>query len=319
MTSRVGGGIIYFLVIIMTLLLRITSTMGVFDLTGVDSGIGFSLIVQICCFGLLPLGGWLIIVGRCEKDALKALPRTFGVVKCGIRGFLLTLSITLPLLLITGFVSNVWNGALSLMGYESGSSSASAQTVGALLTEIAVSAVLPAVFEELTHRGLLFATYRDAGWRVVVVSALLFALMHQYIVQTGYTFALGLCLAAMTYYTGSVLPAVFVHFFNNFISVVSGYAELVPAFGVINTVRNWLYGSLVGIIVLCILTVCSVVLVVFVFKVMRGDAVREGRLPSARFAPAAEGAIPLRRDVMLWLIVAMGAAATLFSLVWGLL
>lgn len=319
MTARAGGGLVYFLVILMTLLMRISGSAGVYDAIGVDPDVFFTLIVQLCCFGLLPVLGWLIIVGGRGKDELRALPRTFNVVKCGKRDFLRTLAITVPVLFVTGFVSYVWNGALSLMGYERSSSAGAEQTAAVLVSDIFLTAVLPALFEELTHRGEVFATYRDSGWKVIPVSALLFSLMHQNIPQTGHTFAMGICLGVMTYYSGSLLPAVFVHFFNNFISVVSGYSGLVPVFGVIDTVSGWLYGTVFGVVIACLIAAASVAFIAFMLGRMRKDAVRCGRLSEAKFAPAAEGALPLSKDIMLWFIIAVGVVATLFSFVWGIM
>lgn len=318
MKAGVGGGIVYLLVIVMTLLMRISGSVGVYDALGVDPDIFFTLVVQLCIFGLLPVLGWAILVGRCEKDDFLALPRTFGVVKCSKRNLIRTLVITIPVLLLTGVMSSAWNAVLAFIGFERTPSSASEQTVTALVSDILLSAVLPGIFEELTHRGELFAAYRDRGWKVIVVSALLFSLMHQNIPQTGHTFVIGLCLACLTYYTGSVLPAMFVHFFNNFISIASGYAGVVPVFGVIGTVSSWLNGTVLGVVVLSALALASVAVIVVVFARMRADAVREGRLPVRQFEPASAGALPLHKDIVLWAVVAIGVAATAFSFVWGM-
>ena len=68
-----------------------------------------------------------------------------------------------------------------------------------------------------------------------------------------------------------------------------------------------------------ILAAVSVAVIFLLLRAMRFDAVREGRLPSAPFFRSAAGAIPLSRDILLLGTVAVGVAATLFSLVWGYL
>lgn len=226
---------------------------------------------------------------------------------------------TVPILLLVGVAASAWQNFIYLTGFETGSSEPSEQTAAALLAEVALSAVLPGIFEEFVHRGMLSTTFRDSGGKFIFVSALLFALMHQNILQFAHTFVLGLILACIVYCTGSVFPAMFVHFFNNFISVVSGYDGVVPAFGVIGTVRGWLYGSVAGVVVLIILAAVSVAVIFLLLRAMRFDAVREGRLPGAPFFRSAAGAIPLSRDILLLGTVAVGVAATLFSLVWGYL
>ena len=259
MKPRCGGGIVYFLVIAMTLVVRISQYVGIDDALGIDIGTIFTLSVQIGCFGLLPVLGWWIIVGGARKDTLRTLPRTFGIVKCSKRDLGRVLVITLPALLLTGLAANAW------------------------------------------------------------YSALLFALMHQNILQLAHTLLLGAVLAAVVWCSGSVLPAMLVHFFNNFVSVISGYDGLVPVFGVIGDVTSWLYGTVPGMAVLCVLAVASALLIAVVLRRMRYDAVREGRLPAAPFFSAAEGALPLHRDVLLWTVTGIGVATMLFSLSWGYL
>ena len=201
--------------------MRISQGVGVADALGADIGVMFTLVVQLGCFGALPLVGWWIIVGGCRKDEIRTLTHAFGFRKCGLRDILRVLAITIPLLLLVGVAANAWSNFLALIGYVRSPSAAEEQTVAALLSEIALTAVLPGVFEELTHRGELMAAYRGLGGKAVFVSALLFALMHQNIQQLAHTFVLGFVLAFVVYCTGSVFPAMFVHFFNNFISVVS--------------------------------------------------------------------------------------------------
>ncbi|HIS58602.1 MAG TPA: CPBP family intramembrane metalloprotease [Candidatus Limadaptatus stercoravium] len=319
MKPRAGGGILYFLIIAMTLLMRISQGVGVADALGADIGVMFTLVVQLGCFGALPLVGWWIIVGGCRKDEIRTLTYAFGFRKCGLRDILRILAITVPLLLLVGVAANAWSNLLALIGYVRSPSVAEEQTVAALLSEIALTAVLPGVFEELTHRGELMAAYRGLGGKAVFVSALLFALMHQNIQQLAHTFVLGFVLAFVVYCTGSVFPAMFVHFFNNFISVVSGFGELVPAFGVVNTVSRWLYGTVYGMVALCVLAAASAVLVFFVLGRMKKDAVRAGRIPGGRFFASAEGELSLSRDMTFWAVVAIGVAAMLFSLSWGYL
>lgn len=319
MKPRVGGEIVYFLVVAMSLLLRISQGVGVDDALGVDMSLLFTLVVQLLVFGLLPVLGWWMVMRTGANSTFRTLPRVFCLSKCHSRDFGRTLLMTVPILLLVGVAASAWQNFIYLTGFETGSSAPSEQTAAALLAEVALSAVLPGIFEEFVHRGMLSATFRDSGGKFIFVSALLFALMHQNILQFAHTFVLGLILACIVYCTGSVFPAMFVHFFNNFISVASGYDGVVPAFGVIGTVRGWLYGSVAGVVVLIILAAASVAVIFLLLRAMRFDAVREGRLPSAPFFRSAAGAIPLSRDILLLGTVAVGVAATLFSLVWGYL
>ena len=319
MKARYAGGVTYLLVIVCLLLMRISSSLGVYAALGADPDAMFTCVVQILCFGALPLVGWFAFAHGMRIDKMPALADDFSLKKPSLRNLLLTLALAIPAVAVTSAVSTAWTRVLYVIGYDFPFSDPVAQTAAELFSELALVAVLPALFEEFTHRGLLLAAYGDRGERAALVSALLFALMHQNILQFAHTFVLGLILACIVYCTGSVFPAMFVHFFNNFISVVSGYDGVVPAFGVIGTVRGWLYGSVAGVVVLIILAAVSVAVIFLLLRAMRFDAVREGRLPSAPFFRSAAGAIPLSRDILLLGTVAVGVAATLFSLVWGYL
>lgn len=319
MNSRYGAGTIYFFVIIATLLMRMAGGLGVYDAVNVDSDVFFTLVVQLLCFGALPLLGYFIVSKQLQTDQIKPLLRDFNFRKCSLRNFGYCLGVTLPILFLTGVISFAWQNVLALIGYTHSAADPVTPTVGAFIADVVLVAVLPGIFEEVTHRGLVFAAYRDSGYKVVVVSALLFALMHQYIPQTGYTFVIGLLLALMTYYTGSIFPAMFVHFFNNFISVFSDYAELNVVFKFVDDARTWLYTPGTGTIVMLVCAVASVGLLFFFFDKMRTDAVKCGRVPEKFFEKPWRGAIPLYKDVPFILTVAVGVVATIFSFVWGVM
>lgn len=318
MKSRYAGGIIYFLVIVSTLLMRISGSVGVYDALNVDADVYFTCIVQILCFGALPIIGYFIVAKQCRCDEIKSLLVEFNIQKCSLRGFGLCLAAVVPTLLISSFISFVWQNVLALTGYLHATPDPVVQTPANLVVDIFLVAVLPGIFEEITHRGLVFAAYRETGCKVVLVSGLLFALMHQNITQTGYTFFIGVIAALMVYYTGSLLPAVFLHFFNNFISVLGDYTTLSPVFAFISDARNWLFGNLLGLLVCALLMIASVVAVCLLFRVLRQDAVKQGRLPVKTYEKPWVGAIPLHRDVPFIVTVCVGVCATAFSFVWRL-
>jgi sodium transport system permease protein len=83
-----------------------------------------------------------------------------------------------------------------------------------------VVAVTPALCEELFFRGLVFAGLRRHGaWVTVLVSALLFALLHGSIYRLLPTFFLGAVMGWVRLVTRSVAPGVIVHALNNGIAV----------------------------------------------------------------------------------------------------
>ena len=79
-----------------------------------------------------------------------------------------------------------------------------------------VIAVMPALCEEFIFRGILFQGYRKCSVSgAVVLTAILFGLMHMNLNQLSYAFVVGLLFAAVNEVTGSILPSILLHLYIN--------------------------------------------------------------------------------------------------------
>jgi membrane protease YdiL (CAAX protease family) len=92
-------------------------------------------------------------------------------------------------------------------------------------------AILPAVFEEIAFRGLIpqslgrYLTVNEA----TLVSAGLFAVLHLSVPSVPHLFVMGMVLAALCRWSGSLYPAMLLHFCHNGLVVVAEQWEaLVP-------------------------------------------------------------------------------------------
>ncbi len=84
-----------------------------------------------------------------------------------------------------------------------------------------VLSVVPGFCEEFLFRGAILSNLRPFGrTNAVIISAVLFALMHQNAGQLLYTFAAGIVLGLVYEYTGSIWNCTILHLLNNFVSVV---------------------------------------------------------------------------------------------------
>ena len=86
-------------------------------------------------------------------------------------------------------------------------------------------AVMPAICEELVFRGIIYNGFRRR-YNVkisVIFSALLFALIHFSIYKTFYQLILGVVLALLVYYTGTIFYSMVFHFVNNFTIILVNY------------------------------------------------------------------------------------------------
>lgn len=320
MTKRNCVSFIYFGVILMTLLLRVSSSLGVYDSLGVNGDLFFTCVVQILIFGVMPLLLYYLCFARRQQKPFLAFKQDFGIRKTSGRNWLRIAVIAVCMTASASMISFLWSYILTSMGYTSVSSPTDYSSIGVLISQIVLVAVLPAIFEEIAHRGLIYAGYRDAGWKYVVLSALLFSLMHQNIRQTGYTFFDGIIIALVMYYTGSLWGGIAIHFFNNLISVLMGYvAQNGGVLSFINVINNWLFGSLLGLLVFILLATTCIAVMVLLFVRMRKDAVKDGIVSEIPFAKADASVMPLHKDGMLWATIILGVAATVFSFVWGVL
>jgi hypothetical protein len=104
-------------------------------------------------------------------------------------------------------------------GYAEASSSFYGST---LVLELISSALLTPVLEEMVYRGIIFARLkRMLGFvPAMVLSALIFAIMHFNLVQFVYAFLLGLVLAVFMEKTGHLYGAVLGHITANALAVI---------------------------------------------------------------------------------------------------
>lgn len=80
--------------------------------------------------------------------------------------------------------------------------------------------------EELAFRGVLYRSYRQQGNRLkaLLLSSLLFGMMHMNLNQACYAFVIGIALALLVEATGSMLPAFICHMCVNGLSVLLMFA-----------------------------------------------------------------------------------------------
>ena len=87
--------------------------------------------------------------------------------------------------------------------------------------------VLPAVLEEFALRGVVMGLLRKrfSDGTAIVISAVLFGLLHGNLQQIPFAFGVGLILGYATIYSGSLLPAMLIHAMNNSMSVILSFAS----------------------------------------------------------------------------------------------
>ena len=101
-------------------------------------------------------------------------------------------------------------------------------TIGGLLVNLLVIALIPAIGEELTFRGVLQqALHRGVknAHLAVILSAFIFSFIHFQFYGFLPRMFLGIILGYMFYYSGSLWTSILMHFINNGIAVVVAFLD----------------------------------------------------------------------------------------------
>lgn len=130
-----------------------------------------------------------------------------------------------------------------------GSLGADPTTAIELLLNVLYVAAIPALVEEFAFRGVTLGLLRPYGDSfAIITSSVLFALMHGNFIQIPFAFFVGLVLAYAVVRTGSMVPAILIHFINNAMSCFMGYFndDLVDLLGE-GTYTLIVYGLWIGL------------------------------------------------------------------------
>ncbi len=98
------------------------------------------------------------------------------------------------------------------------------QGILGITLSVLATAIVPALVEEFACRGLVLGALRKYGdGFAVMVSSILFGLIHGNFQQIPFAFMVGLILGFVTVKCNSIWPAVLIHFYNNLSSVIFDY------------------------------------------------------------------------------------------------
>lgn len=272
---------IYFVVLLLFCVIRILSSKGMFSFITNDAWQNnvATIVVQVLIMGLIPIMLYTLF----NKKNVKQTFADFGFKKVNFKVVLLCILIGLCVYILNIFVASIFNGVLSFFGYKfptgsAGETETSLTFVNFLFSTFFV-AVLPAIFEEITHRGLLLrGIANEKGYKkAIIISSIMFGLMHLNVGQFFYATLIGVVIGFVSSFTGSIIPAMILHFMNNFLNVYVSFATTNNWFGgkIISGISKFLTSSnvvqsiLTLIILLAVISVCLVVLIMKLFKETR--------------------------------------------------
>lgn len=167
--------------------------------------------------------------------------------------------IGLALCRIANSISAVFVSIVSAFGFElTQSEMMYSSTIPQLLFELVAVAVVPGIVEEYAMRGTVLQPLKKHGSVFAIfATACVFGFMHGNLIQAPFALMVGVVLAVITIRTGSIVPAIIIHFGNNANSVINGY--LINNSG--ETVSTT-YFFITFLIIMILATICFIYMVV---------------------------------------------------------
>lgn len=231
-TKFFNTNLVYFIILLLFVVVRIVTD--VVDLSFMSEEVNdvvFSVIIQIVLMFLLPI----FLFSKLQKQKVRKTFSDFKYKAISPLAIIYSILIGACCYLLNIAISSFFGGLIGLFGYEKGagvSSGIANTSFPYFILQVVLVAVLPAICEETTHRGLLIHGYSMLGIkRAVIYSSLMFGLMHLNINQFFYATILGFLIALSTLMSKSIIPAMIIHFMNNFISTYISFAQANKWFG----------------------------------------------------------------------------------------
>ena len=197
---------------------------GFINLSDNLSGWLFSTVMQCGFMGLMPF----VMYAAIKPEPTVKFSRAVGLGMPDIVVILLSVVAGALMFLVNIVVSSLSNAVWTAVGYTSVNSSGVIYSgVEVFVLEAVTGSLMPAVFEEITHRGVLREALDEMGvgsFGKVMIMALFFGLGHQNITQFIPTFVVGIVISALAVGTGSLIPGMIIHFRNNFLITLTNFS-----------------------------------------------------------------------------------------------
>lgn len=203
---------IYFTAITLVAVLFVLGYLGV-----IKNDILSSFLIQIVVMFAIPMLMYSLLFKKKASETMKDC----GFKKITINMLTITIALGFTLYFINSFVADAFYSIITLFGYESLSGNSTITlNYSTLIKEFVLSCILPGFCEEFLHRGiLLHANKKHANTKTcLIISSILFGLMHLNIKQFFYAAILGVLIGYVALVADSIIPTIIIHFMNNFLS-----------------------------------------------------------------------------------------------------
>lgn len=265
-----GSNLLY--LIVLTLMIISSLTFGVQDIDDVSVNEFYfkTVVLEVAVIGL-PALLYLLYknadISRVIRLNRIKMEEVFSVIGMAIFGYGIVI-----------FVNYIWLWLISKIGMPIIQPNPPVETGGQYFVALICIAVVPAIVEEFLFRGVILRGYERMGRKAgVIMSGLLFALLHMSIVSLPSIILLGIIISYLVQISDSIVTGMIYHFTNNAIAVtlvyisnnLLGYLEDVPMETPDNLVNMSPEVFWMGFIGIAMIMMFSVVMFILCFKAFK--------------------------------------------------
>lgn len=228
--------LIYFICLILFVSLRILTQMLVsYFHVEIDNTLDFvlNLISQVVLMFLIPV----LLLSLLQKQKVTTTLYNFGYTKIGYKPIIIAIFLGFFCYFLNHSIAGFFSTIIELSGFEaiptiSTTTQGTTYTFPMFLLTVFSTCLLPAICEESLHRGLLLkGSYSLGVSRAILFSSIMFGLMHLNINQFFYATILGFIIGVVAVAGKNIIPAIIIHFMNNFLSAYFSFARANNLFG----------------------------------------------------------------------------------------
>ncbi|MFW6008357.1 MAG: CPBP family intramembrane glutamic endopeptidase [archaeon] len=214
-------GFIYFSSMVLFVGLRIAYNFGFLE---TYPSFIFNIITQIGIMFIFPI---LLILILYKKPSIQ-LKKTLNFKKITLKSMVPILILTVLIFFLGVFISLFFSALLNFLGFSYNAlSNQGTTTLIMFLQSLLFSALLPGIFEEIMHRGFLLNNLSvEIGYRrTIIITSILFGLIHLNILQSLSAAFIGAIIAVVTIVSSSIIPAIIIHTLYNSIVTYLSFAQ----------------------------------------------------------------------------------------------
>ena len=221
----------------------------------------------------VPMVGYFFVTKKSPKEVFRLYP-------LGWKNLLLIIAFGFAIQPLMRFLSFFTSMFFPNVAQEIANSLEGTSLLGTIIT----MAVLPALFEELTLRGIFLSGYRRLGtWKAIFCTALLFGLLHMNPQQFPYAFFAGLFFCFLVERTGSIWASIIPHFIINGSNVAAMFLPIAEDAANIEMPSNTMLLLYTGVGAFLSLPFLGLILYGFLKNNPVSTSGHEGAIPKERF------------------------------------